>query len=65
MAAQGVERYSIGTHVKLHTHDNWNNLYGVVDDLVGDTIAVYCINMPLHRYFVSIKDAGKVLEFVR
>ena len=58
-------QYSIGTHIKLHTDDTWNNLHGIVDDLVGDIIAVFCVAMPQHRYFVCNDDAGKILELIR
>jgi len=54
--------YSIGTRVKLHTEDDWDELYGIIDDLIGDTIAVYCRAMPSYRYFVSLNEAGKRLE---
>ena len=57
--------YSIGTCVKLHTNDDWNDLYGIIDDFVRDTIAVYCISMPSSRYYVDISEAGNILELVR
>ena len=57
-------RYSIGTYIKLHTDDIWNGLVGIIDDLVGDTIVVYCTLMPLHRYYVNIYDAGSILEVI-
>jgi len=56
--------YTIGTRVKLHTNDAWNNLYGIVDEFVGDNIVVYCINMPSYRYFVGMDEAGKILELL-
>jgi len=64
MADKGKDRYSVGTRVKLHTHDDWDSLYGIVDELVGNTIAVSCITMPQYRYFVSLDDASRVLEFI-
>ena len=57
--------YSVGTHIKLHTNDAWNNLHGIVDDQLGDTLAVFCITMPLYRYYVSYRDAGSVLELIQ
>ena len=56
--------YSVGTHIKLHTNDAWNNLHGIVDDLLGDIIAVFCVTMPQYRYYVSCNDAGNILELV-
>ena len=55
-------KYSIGTCVVLHTNDAWNNLTGIVDDLLGDVIVVFCITKPLYRYYVSCDDAGIILE---
>ena len=59
-----IMKYSVGTYVKLHTNDTWNDLHGIVDDLLDDTIAVFCITMPLYRYFVSSRDAVRILELV-
>jgi len=56
--------YSVGTYVKLHTNDTWNDLHGIVDDLLGDVIAVFCITMPLYRYYVNSNDAYRVLELI-
>ena len=57
--------YSIGTHIKLHTNDSWNNLHGIIDDLIGDNIAVFCVAMPQYRYFVRPHDAGRILELIK
>ena len=57
-------RYSIGTYIRLHTDDLWNGMFGIIDDLVGDTIVVHCTRMPLHRYYVNVYDAGSILELV-
>jgi len=57
--------YSVGACVKLHTNDDWNNLYGIIDDCIRDTIAVCCISMPTSRYYVDINEAGDILELVR
>jgi len=57
-----IMKYSIGTQVILHTNDTWNDLHGIVDDLLGDTIAVFCITMPLYRYYVNTNDAICILE---
>ena len=54
--------YEKGTYVILHTNDAWNDLHGIVDDLLGDTIAVFCITNPMHRYFVSVNEAARKLE---
>ena len=59
-----IMKYSVGTYVKLHTNDTWNDLHGIVDDLLDDTIAVFCITMPLYRYYVNSGDAVKALELV-
>jgi len=57
--------YAIGARVKLHTDDAWNELYGIIDEFIGDTIAVYCITKPLYRYYVGIDEIGNVLELLR
>ena len=54
--------YVKGTHVRLHTGDSWDKLVGIIDEIHGDTIAVFCTLMPVFRYFVSTIDADKVLE---
>ena len=56
--------YEKGSHVRLHTSDSWNNLVGIVDEVHGDSIAVFCTLMPMFRYFVSILEADVVLERV-
>ena len=56
--------YTKGTHVRLHTHDSWDNLVGIVDEIHGDTIVVFCTMLPIFRYFVNIYEADKVLEIV-
>jgi len=58
------EMYEKGSQVRLHTSDSWNNLLGIVDEVNGDTIAVFCTLMPMFRYFVSILEADSVLERV-
>jgi len=64
MITEHGREYSIGTHVKLHTQDTWNDMYGIVDDHIGNVIAVSCIALPLYRYYVSFDDAGNILELV-
>jgi len=59
-----IKMYEKGSHVRLHTSDSWNNLIGVVDEVKGDTIAVFCTLMPMFRYFVSTLEADLVLERV-
>jgi hypothetical protein len=59
-----IMKYSIGTHVKLHTDDTWNDLHGIIDDLMGDVIAVFCVTKPMYRYYVSFNDAGRILELL-
>jgi len=62
---KGVRRmYEKGTFIRLHTSDSWNNLVGIVDEVLGDTIVVFCTLMPMARYFVNIFDAESVLERV-
>jgi len=56
--------YEKGTFIKLHTNDSWDNLVGIVDEILGDTIVVFCTLMPMARYFVNIYDADTVLERV-
>ena len=56
--------YSVGTHVKLHTNDTWNDMHGIIHDLNPEAIEVFCVTKPLYRYFVSYNDAGRVLELV-
>ena len=58
-------KYTVGTQIKLHTDDAWNNLHGIIDDKVGDVLAVFCVAMPLHRYFVYVNDVGRVLELIK
>ena len=57
-------KYSVGTCVKLHTNDAWNDLHGIIDGLMGDFIAVFCVTKPMYRYYVNYCDAGRVLELV-
>ncbi|MCL2152627.1 MAG: hypothetical protein FWH57_06680 [Oscillospiraceae bacterium] len=59
-----IMNYSIGAHVKLHTDDTWDNLHGIIDDLMGDIIAVFCVTKPMYRYYVSFNDAGRILELL-
>jgi len=56
--------YVKGTHVRLHTQDSWDRLVGIVDEIHGDTIVVFCTMLPIFRYFVNISDADKILEIV-
>jgi len=62
MIYMGNTIYEKGTYVILHTNDAWNDLHGIVDDLLGDTIAVFCVTNPAHRYYVSIHEAARKLE---
>ena len=59
-----IKMYVKGAHVRLHTGDSWDNLFGIVDEVYGDTIAVFCTLMPIFLYFVSVLDAESVLEIV-
>ena len=58
------EMYVKGAHVKLRTDDSWDNLFGIVDEIHGDTIAVFCTLKPMFRYYVSVFDADNILEIV-
>jgi len=54
--------YSVGDKVRLRTHDSWNDLYGIIENILGDVIVVFCVTMPTHRYFVWLNDACDKLE---
>jgi len=56
--------YTKGAHVRLHTSDSWDMLVGIVDEIYGDTIVVFCTLMPVFRYFVNTFEADKILEII-
>jgi len=56
--------YRIGKSVRLITDDSWDGLTGVIDDLIGDFLAVFCVTKPSYRYFVAIEDADRILELI-
>ena len=56
--------YAKGTHVRLHTGDSWDELVGIVDEIHGDTIVIFCTLMPIFRYFVNVLEADQLLEIV-
>ena len=56
--------YIKGAHVRLHTSDSWDNLVGIVDEIHGDTIVVFCTLMPIFRYFVNSFEAERILEIL-
>jgi len=41
-----------GQYVRLHTDDDWNGLYGIISDTTDVAIAVFCVGMPSHRYYI-------------
>jgi len=64
MMLMGNTEYLKGSYVILHTNDAWNDLHGIVDDLLGDTISVFCVTKPTYRYYVSVNEAARKLELV-
>ena len=57
--------YIVGQQIRLRTSDDWNDLGGTVESIVNDTIVVFCVTMPLYRYYVGLCDADRVLEIIR
>jgi len=41
-----------GFFVRLHTDDEWNGQYGMICDVSAGVIAVFCVAMPLYKYYV-------------
>ena len=56
--------YSVGDQVRLHTHDSWNDLYGIIENVLGELIVVFCVTMPMYRYYVWRNEANIVLELM-
>jgi hypothetical protein len=54
-----------GLYVRLHTGDEWNGLYGIISEISDEIIAVFCVTMPLYRYFVwRDGNEAQILEYV-
>ena len=60
----GHTEYPKGAYVRLHTNDDWNDLHGIVDDLLGDFFAVFCVTKPLFRYYISTSEVAGKLELI-
>jgi hypothetical protein len=54
-----------GSCVRLRTNDEWNGLYGIIDEISDEIVAVFCVPMPCYRYFVR-RDGSEtqILELV-
>jgi hypothetical protein len=54
-----------GQYVRLHTNDDWNGLYGIIDYATDEIIAVFCVAMPFLNYYVRRDGSeAQVLEFI-
>jgi len=58
----GSTVYEKGSYVILHTNDAWDEMHGIVDDLLGDFIVVFCVTNPASRYYVNVNEAARKLE---
>ena len=53
-----------GTYVRLRTDDEWDQLFGIVDNIYNEVIKVFCIAIPYRMYYVTTDIADGVLEAV-
>ena len=59
-----MDLWEIGQYVKLHTDDEWNDLYGIILDICEEEkiIVVFCVTMPCYKYYVPMDAADNILE---
>lgn len=51
-----------GDCVRLHTGDEWDGLYGIVEDVWrGELFAVFCVTMAAFGYYVA--DISQLEKF--
>lgn len=63
----GNNSYTVGQYVLLHTNDEWNGLYGIIEKITESTLTVFCINLPWWRYYLNLDDFDslqKTLEII-
>lgn len=46
------------TEVILHTNNEWNNLHGLVDEIIDDKAYIFCVQFLWYRYEI-IKNWNK------
>jgi len=56
--------YLIGQQIRLRTSDAWNDLGGTIESIFDGTLVIFCVTMPMYRYYVGINEADKVLEAI-
>ena len=56
--------FEIGKYVKLHTNNEYNNHYGLIDEIYSDNLLIFCVHMPGTRYVVPLREAEHCLELV-
>lgn len=49
------------TMVKLHTNNEWNELYGLVDKIFNNAAYIFCLQFPCYKY--EIKKGYNENEF--
>lgn len=57
--------YEVGKLIQLKTNDNWDNLYGIIDNIIDGVIYVFCIQFPGCRYqiYKDNMDCIKLANF--
>ena len=56
--------FEIGKYVLLHTNNEYNNHYGMIDAVLSDAFLIFCVHMPGKRYVVPYAEAAQCLELV-
>ena len=56
--------FNVGDYVLLHTDDDWNGHYGMIDKIDNNIIEVFYILLPGHRYLINPEFANRILETI-
>jgi len=63
-----IDMYKIGQKVKFNTNNEWNNLYGTIDDIFINNnetiISVFCIQFPNYVYHIIESEATNILDIL-
>jgi len=56
--------FEVGKYVRIRANNEYNNHYGLIDEIISDALLIFCVHMPGTRYVVPIAEAEHHLELV-
>ena len=57
-----MDNFCVGQYVRVNGHGEFDGMYGIVHDMVGEYIVIWAVRNPSEKCFVRCDEADEVLK---